>query len=239
MWRKKLSPTKLDWSTKFALKRDRVTNGVLQDFYSEQPYAGDHPICDVPLVAIDFETTGLNAQKDEILSVGIVHFTLKRIALNTSFYSLVKPERNLNEASIVVHNITHTDLITAPKFDQIAPLILEHLKGRVVVAHYHRIERDFFYNACKHYLGEAVDFPMIDTLELEQAIVRRSPKRRRWYQFQTPQMSVRLAAARTRYGLPHYNQHHALSDAIACAELLQAQIAHHYSPETPLNTLWV
>ena len=49
---------------------------------------------------------------------------------------------------------------------------------------------------------------------------------------------MRLADSRRRYNLPAYQAHHALSDALACAELLQAQIAHHYSPHTPLRQLW-
>ncbi|NLW04889.1 MAG: 3'-5' exonuclease, partial [Pseudomonadaceae bacterium] len=47
-----------------------------------------------------------------------------------------------------------------------------------------------------------------------------------------------LAACRERYGLPNYHPHDALTDALATAELLQAQIAHHYSPDTPLKKVW-
>ncbi|MBB3142903.1 DNA polymerase III epsilon subunit-like protein [Halomonas organivorans] len=32
--------------------------------------------------------------------------------------------------------------------------------------------------------------------------------------------------------------HHALTDALATAELLQVQIAYHYRPETPVGTIW-
>jgi DNA polymerase-3 subunit epsilon len=51
-------------------------------------------------------------------------------------------------------------------------------------------------------------------------------------------VSIRLNASRERYGLPAYQGHHALVDALATAELLQAQIATHYRPETPLGALW-
>ncbi|MCV5689194.1 3'-5' exonuclease, partial [Escherichia coli] len=51
--------------------------------------------------------------------------------------------------------------------------------------------------------------------------------------------SVRLAQSRRRYGLPDYTPHHALTDAIATAELLQAQIAHHYSEEQPIREFWL
>lgn len=51
--------------------------------------------------------------------------------------------------------------------------------------------------------------------------------------------SVRLGASRTRYGLPPYTPHHALTDAVATAELLQAQIAYHYQRSTTLGQIWL
>ena len=35
-----------------------------------------------------------------------------------------------------------------------------------------------------------------------------------------------------------HHGHHALTDAIATAELLQAQVAGNYGPETPIGMLW-
>ena len=53
---------------------------------------------------------------------------------------------------------------------------------------------------------------------------------------QTP--SLRLDSSRKRYNLPTYTPHHALTDAIATAELLQAQLAHYYKPDTHIEKLW-
>ena len=53
-----------------------------------------------------------------------------------------------------------------------------------------------------------------------------------------PHVSIRLADTRRRYNLPRYRPHHALTDALASAELLQAQVAHRFSPTTPLRDLW-
>lgn len=40
------------------------------------------------------------------------------------------------------------------------------------------------------------------------------------------QASLRLVDSRARYHLPYYRQHHTFIDALACAELLQAQCEH-------------
>ncbi len=53
-----------------------------------------------------------------------------------------------------------------------------------------------------------------------------------------PLPSVRLPDCRQRYGLPAYQLHHATVDAMATAELLQAQLAHHYPPDMPIGQLW-
>ena len=51
-------------------------------------------------------------------------------------------------------------------------------------------------------------------------------------------VSIRLADSRLRYGLPPYQAHHALTDALATAELLQAQTARHYPASTAVGDLW-
>jgi DNA polymerase-3 subunit epsilon len=62
----------------------------------------------------------------------------------------------------------------------------------------------------------------------------------RWQKLMGKQpISIRLADSRTRYGLPHYAGHNALIDAIATAELFQAQVQHHFGTDTPIGDLWV
>ncbi|HAS3970887.1 TPA: 3'-5' exonuclease, partial [Vibrio cholerae] len=39
--------------------------------------------------------------------------------------------------------------------------------------------------------------------------------------------------------LPPYSPHHALTDAIATAELFQAQCAYHLPPHTAIQSLWL
>lgn len=51
--------------------------------------------------------------------------------------------------------------------------------------------------------------------------------------------SIRLGDSRMRYGLPNYPSHHALTDALATAELFQAEVAYHLSPETPIGDIWL
>jgi DNA polymerase-3 subunit epsilon len=80
---------------------------------------------------------------------------------------------------------------------------------------------------------------VLDTMAIEAYLhPDRNPNRWQRLLGKRP-VSIRLADSRLRYGLPHYAGHNALIDAIATAELLQAQIVHHFSPETAVGDLWV
>ncbi|WP_422673323.1 hypothetical protein [Billgrantia tianxiuensis] len=101
------------------------------------------------------------------------------------------------------------------------------------MVHFRHIERPFLDEAIKARLGEGVRFPVIDTMSLEARLYRLSlwSRLRRW--MRRPPVSIRLGDSRRRYGLPLYQGHHALVDALATAELFQAQVASHYGPSCP------
>lgn len=228
----------LNWQQYFKQQHQSVKDERLKQFYQTGVIDPETPLSDVEFVALDFETTGLDIEKDGIISIGLIPFTLRRIYCNQSKHWLVKPRKPLNEDSIVIHGITHSDLSNAPDLRRILEEVLDSLAGKIVVVHYQYIERQFFNRALKERLNEGILFPMVDTLAIESSIQHKLVKG--WWnklRGKKPE-SVRLGTSRSRYNLPPYQPHHALVDAMATAELLQAQILHHYSPDTPIKDLW-
>lgn len=227
-----------DWISYMAERALRSQDSALKRFFETSLPGPGTPIGEVPMVALDMETTGLDERRHGIISIGAVPFTLNRIKLTERRYWVVKPPRPLDEASIAYHHITHSEIANAPDLDVVLNDVLETLAGRLVVVHFRNIERPFLDAAVKDRRGEGVMFPMIDTMSLEARLHRQTlwARFRRW--IGQPPVSIRLNASRARYGLPAYQGHHALLDALATAELFQAQIAHRYDPDTPLNTLW-
>ncbi|MHC6800285.1 3'-5' exonuclease [Vibrio antiquarius] len=229
----------IQWPTKFEQKLEMAKDENLIAFYSNKPPAPETPLSEVEFVALDFETTGLNPEKHDIITIGLVPFNLKRIFLRNSRHWKVRPQRALDEDSVIIHGITHSELIDAPDLGDILSELLPCLSGKIIVVHYRRIEREFLDKALKSRLGEGIEFPVIDTLHLEETIQqKRSSSLWERLKGKKPE-SVRLAQSRRRYGLPDYTPHHALTDAIATAELLQAQIAHHYSEDQPISEFWL
>ncbi len=159
--------------------------------------------------------------------------------LGGSRHWLVKPQLPLHQTSITIHGITHADIDKAPDLADVLDEFLESMAGRVPVVHYRHIERPFLNMALKWRIGEDIRFPVMDTMAIE-AYLHPNRKRSWWQKLKGQQpISIRLADSRLRYGLPHYPPHNALVDALASAELLMAQVQHHFSPETPIGDLWL
>lgn len=235
-------PSGPDWPRILATLEATASAPLLKRFYARGTVAGDTPLADVPFVALDLETTGMSAERHGIVSIGLVPFTLARIHCSRSRYWVLRPRRPLSAGSIAIHRITHAELRDAPDLSEILPEFLDALAGSVTVVHYRGLERPFLRRAVRDRLGEGVEFPVVDTMELE-ARIHRGWKAAPAIRFlaglvgRHPQ-SLRLAQSRARYNLPLYGAHHALTDALASAELLQAQIAWRFSPDTPVGTIW-
>lgn len=219
-----------------AARQEEMTDKRLQDFFAAGVCKPETALKDVSFIALDFETTGLNAEVDDIVSIGIVPFSLAKISCAGAQYHLLKPRNSLKD-SVLFHGITHSDVGDAPDLEKIFEDLLTILAGTIVVAHCIDIERNFLYNALKKRLGEGVCFPMIDTMAIESQVQKKEVTFLQKL-FRGPKPSIRLANTRLRYGLPLYQSHHALTDALATAELFIAQVAYHYSPELSVQTLW-
>jgi len=227
----------LNWNAFLQLKATQSKDKRLQDFYKQGTYHDETKLSEIDFVALDFETTGLDSSINSIISIGLVPFNLNRVFCNQAKKWYITPQDKLKEDSVIIHGITHSDLKGAPDLRRILERLLDELAGKVVVVHYRNIERDFFDANLRSLINEGIIFPIIDTMQIE------ADKQVRggfinWLK-RKPTESIRLANSRLRYNLPPYQPHDALTDAIATAELLQAQVSYHFSGETAIKDLWL
>lgn len=201
---------------------------ALNAYYKAFDMDEETPLSGAPLLALDFETTGLNPEQDDIISIGAVPMSTKQIHLGQSRYWVLKPASKLRADTIPIHGITHSDIESAPDLTEVFPDLLDMMKNRIVVAHCASIETQFFSAALQYRIGESIVFPAIDTMGIERKLSGRQAPGLFARMFRKTQgQSLRLADIRSQYGLPFYRPHNALLDALACAELLQAQAQHH------------
>lgn len=97
-------------------------------------------------IFIDTETTGLNAENDELLSISVVDHDGKCI-----FNSLVKPEHcnNWTDAE-KVNGITPDMVKNAPKFKVLMPVLNKVFKGKHIVAYNMAFDASFLGNTLRN-----------------------------------------------------------------------------------------
>lgn len=195
----------------------KAPEGPLKDFLSVPFPALDTPIQQLPILALDFETTGLDAKTDKLLSVGFVTMDAEQIKLNSCYHQIINTEHQLEESNVIIHQITDTQKEQGQPLHLVIEKLLKALAGKIMLVHFARIERQFLTQACLELYGVAPEFPIIDTLVIAK---RQLDKRDVAYD----PSELRLSSLRDKYGLPAHHGHNALNDAIATAELLLAQI---------------
>ncbi|NHA13894.1 exonuclease domain-containing protein [Thioalkalivibrio sp. XN279] len=184
------------------------------------PPAGRQRVAEVELVAMDFETTGLDPARDHIIAVGWVLLRGDRIVMASA-----REIRVRNEAadgvgqSAIIHGITDSDLDDADSVDGMLAHLLPELAGRAVVAHAASIERGFLNAVLRRLGGVPLPNPFIDTMTLERRLLEGKGGSVRELHG-----DLTLDACRERRQLPEHQRHSAGADAIACAELLLAQL---------------
>ncbi|WP_299444679.1 exonuclease domain-containing protein [uncultured Phycicoccus sp.] len=195
-----------------------ATPGPLAEFLRAGSPGRDTPLADLPLLALDIETTGLDPRTDRVLSLGWVPVDGGRVVLGGAGHVVVSDAGEVGQ-SATVHGITDDALATGSRLDEVLPEVLAALSGRVLLAHFARIETEFLGSACERLWGAGMPCEVVDTFELERRAVGGV------WGGATPPGALRLWAARQRRGLPVYRAHEALTDALACAELYLAQRA--------------
>lgn len=164
------------------------------------------------LVALDFETTGLDLDRDEVISFGLIPVLGGRIDLSGQLYQEVAPGVEPSRSSIPIHHLRAQDLATAPAMQEVADAFRDALSGRFILAWAAEVEIAFLR---KVFGGgrRAWRRRTIDVRTLIVAVERPSGDAGRWPGYYA------LSEAATRFGVPVEQTHHALDDAFMTAEL--------------------
>ena len=164
------------------------------------------------LVALDFETTGLDLDRDEVISFGLIPILGGRIDLSGQLYQEVAPSVEPSRSSIPIHHLRAQDLATAPAIQEVADAFRGTLSGRFILAWAAEVEiaflRKVFGGGRRAWRRRTIDVrTLIMAVEGPSGDVGRGPG---YYA---------LSAAATRFGVPVEQTHHALDDAFMTAEL--------------------
>lgn len=149
---------------------------------------------------IDIETTGFSA-RDRVIEFACLLLTADGEVVD-EFDTLIYPERPPGPTHI--HGITEWMLMTAPKFEEVAPEIAERLDGKIVVAHNIPFDERMLRQEMERIEGAVFKLNGgVCTYALSKA-------------------KLEVAAAKAGWVAPRANAHTALGDSKATAHLLAA-----------------
>lgn len=193
---------------------DKVPAGGLRRYLEAEAPPRDTPVSQAPLLAIDFETTGLVPGTDKVISVGMVNVDGLRIPLGSAENFLVNPGEEVGQ-SAVIHQLTDDEVLAhGVTTEEALDVIFDRLTGRVLLAHHAAIEVGFLAAAVKRIYDVSITIKAVDTLGLGLRALGMDEDH--------PRDALRLWKLRVRAGLPSYKGHDAVVDALACAELYLA-----------------
>jgi DNA polymerase III subunit epsilon len=167
---------------------------------------------------VDLELTGLDERKDSIVSIGVVRMRGGVIDLGNTFYRLVSPRTELKASSVVIHEITPSEVAEEPSIEPVLGEFLDFCGDAVLVGHFVDIDLGFLNREMKRIRGMKLANHAIDTISIYEWLRKRNksgscPA--------TLFSGYRLYDIVKCYGIPVNGAHNALMDAFTTAQLLQ------------------
>ncbi|HET7755354.1 MAG TPA: 3'-5' exonuclease [Anaeromyxobacteraceae bacterium] len=169
--------------------------------------------------SLDLETGGFDPRRDPIVSVGMVPVESGVIRLGEGWESLVRPALGgaISEASIQAHQLVPEEVREAPPLPEVLAQIERRMRDSVLLVHHASIDVRFLRHAFQECRMRWPRPHVVDTVDLLLKLVKKE-------RFTNPDARdgdpvLNLAAARSRLGLPVYQSHDALTDAVSAAEL--------------------
>ncbi|MBR6525654.1 MAG: PolC-type DNA polymerase III [Clostridia bacterium] len=164
---------------------------------------GDLPI-DTPVVVLDFETTGLNTQKDRVIEIGAVKLHHGQVV--DSFGTFVNPGMLLPQKIVDITHITDQMLRDAPDASVAIPQLMDFLGDCPIAAHNAKFDCAVLESELAR-LGRTYECLKIDTLTLARKLY--------------PELkSHRLGAVCKHLHVTLKGAHRAVNDAAATAQCL-------------------
>ena len=196
-------------------------------------FASKLPIDQVDFVAFDTELTGLDFKRDAIISIGAVKLRGTTILPAKTFYRLVKPECELKSKSVVVHELTHSDLECAEDILDVVGDFVKFADNAVLIGHFVHIDLNFVNKVLKQNFGVSLKNSAVDTSTLHDWLSENDSRFARHYKGMTLQSDL-FSMAR-KYGVEGGKAHNAFSDAYITAQLFQRFVS--FLPECGIRTI--
>jgi DNA polymerase-3 subunit epsilon len=165
----------------------------------------ENPLSEIIYTVFDTETTGLNPDEDEIISIGAVRIVNFHLLRDENFDSLVNPGRNIPFESIKFHGIKPEMLVNQPAIVKVLPDFRRFAQDTVLVGHNVAFDMRMLQVKEKPTNIKFIN-PVLDTMLLSAVV-------------HPAHGNHSLEAIAERLGVNITGRHTALGDAIATGEI--------------------
>jgi len=162
-------------------------------------------ICD-EFIVIDFETTGLNPYKNEIIEIAAVKF--KNGYIIDEFVTLVKPINKISREITKINNITNSMVKDSPTIEKVFSDFINFIGDNLLVMHNAKFDLGFLNcNIARLNLKVPPVINTLDTLSLSRKLL---PKLK----------NHKLGTILNKLNIRNKNCHRAHGDAMATGQML-------------------
>ena len=168
------------------------------------------PWREAEFAALDFEATGLDFERDTIVSFGVVPVRGGRIVLGESVHQLVDPHVPPSPRSQTIHELRPMDLAGAPRLPEARELLRESLRGRYLLVWFETVEVNFL----SAIFGGSVGPWLRRTIDVRNLAIAADGAP--WSARLQPGYSLSWSAERLR--VPVADPHSAFDDALVTAQ---------------------
>ena len=164
-------------------------------------------------VSIDCETTGLDRERDHIVSVGAVRVVGQRVLTSQRLELLVRPDAHrspMNADAVRIHQLRESDLAERglPP-EEVARQVLAFVGPRPLVGYYLEFDVAMLNRLVRPLLGIPLPQPQIEVSGLYYDL--------KYQQNPDAHIDLRLASMMNDLGLPPRHAHNPVNDAIMAA----------------------
>lgn len=177
-------------------------------------------IHEMPLVAIDLETTGGYPIGDEICEIGLLR--VENGKLVEEYQTLVRPRQKMSAYITKIHGISNEMVEFAPRIEEVLPVIYPLLKDAIVIAHHAPFDLGFLAYAFEQQGYDLPQMPVLCSSLLSRKLFPEASNHRLQTLIEFFELDKGIA-------------HRALDDAKACLEVAKRCFAR--APSSRLKAL--
>ena len=171
-------------------------------------------------VVVDCETTGLNPEKDAIVSIGAIAIKAGQILLDDQFEIMFKVTHNT--ASVTVHGVTR-EVAEQDGVEEVEALkqFLTYLQDSVIVGHHVKFDKTIISAHCTRRFGFTLKNSCLDTMNMTLLLERSGV---------LPKLGVSddfsLDSLCRRFSIAPHGRHTAGGDAFITAQIFLILLKH-------------